>query len=83
MLYMPPQTSKLYQLPLGNDAKFVNHPGAADIKNTINISGIPPRHAVFLQHLACLARHPSTFKEMCGSDTAGQGALEPPPEAGA
>ena len=29
---MPPQNSKHYQVPLGNDATFVNHPGAADIK---------------------------------------------------
>ena len=29
---MPPQNSKHYQVPFGNDANFVNHPGAADIK---------------------------------------------------
>ena len=29
---MPPQSSKHYQVPFGNDANFVNHPGVADIK---------------------------------------------------
>ena len=29
---MPPQNSKPLQLPFGNDANFVNHPGAADAK---------------------------------------------------
>ena len=29
---MPPQNSKHYQVPFGNDANFVNHPGVADIK---------------------------------------------------
>ena len=29
---MPPQNSKHYQVPFGNGANFVNHPGAADIK---------------------------------------------------
>ena len=29
---MPQQKSKHYQVPFGNDANFVNHPGAADIK---------------------------------------------------
>ena len=29
---MPPQNSKHYQLLFGNDANFVNHPGAADVK---------------------------------------------------
>ena len=28
---MPPQNSKHYQVPFGNDANFVNHPGVADI----------------------------------------------------
>ena len=31
-LYMPPQISKHYQVPFGNDTNFVNHPGAADTK---------------------------------------------------
>ena len=47
------------------------------------ISEIPPPQAVFWQLLACLARHPSAFTSMCGTDTAGRGALEPPPEGGA
>ena len=38
---MPPQNSKHYQVPFGNDANFVNHPGAADIK-------IQPRSPKFL-----------------------------------
>ena len=29
---MPPQSSKHYQVPFGNGAIFVNHPGVADIK---------------------------------------------------
>ena len=29
---MPQQNSKHYQVPFGNDANFVNHPGAADIR---------------------------------------------------
>ena len=29
---MPPQYSKHYQVPFGNDANCVNHPGAEDIK---------------------------------------------------
>ena len=62
---------------------MVNHPGAADIKIQPKSPGIPPRHAVVLQLLACLARHPSAFTTMCGTGTAGRGALEPPPEAGA
>ena len=32
---------------------------------------------------ACLAQHLSAFTSMCGTDTAGRGALEPPPEDGA
>ena len=38
---MPPQNSKHYQVPFGNDANFVNHPGAADIK-------IHPKYPKFL-----------------------------------
>ena len=37
----------------------------------------------FLQLLARLARHPSAFTSVCGTDTAGRVALEPPPEGGA
>ena len=33
--------------------------------------------------LACLAQRLSTFTSMCGTDTAGRGGLEPPPEDGA
>ena len=29
---MPPQNSKHHQVPFGNDANFVTHPGVADIK---------------------------------------------------
>ena len=29
---MTPQNSKHYQVPFGNDASFVNHPGVADIE---------------------------------------------------
>ena len=47
---------------------------------TTKISRIPPRHAIFLQLLACLARHPSTFTSWYGTDTAGRGAFEPPPK---
>ena len=80
--YMPPQNSKHYQVPFGNDANFVNHPGVADIK----IQTKSPKFLLnmrYLQLLACLARHPSAFTSMCGTDTAGRGALEPPPEGGA
>ena len=51
--------------------------------------GRTPRHVCifFFQNssstLARLARHPSAFTSMCGTDTAGRGALEPPPEGGA
>ena len=38
---------------------------------------------MFLQFLACLARHPSAFTSRYGTDTAGRGAFEPPPEDGA
>ena len=38
---------------------------------------------IFLELLACLAQHPSAFTSRCGTDTAGRGALEPPPEDGA
>ena len=31
-LHIPPQNSKNYYVPFGNDANFVNHPGVADIK---------------------------------------------------
>ena len=31
-LHTPPQNSKHYQVPFGNDANFVNHPGVAVIK---------------------------------------------------
>ena len=80
---MPPQNSKRLQVPFGNDANFANYPGDADIKIQPKSPGIPLRHAVFLQLLACLARHPSAFTSLCGTDTAGRGALEPPLEAGA
>ena len=33
--------------------------------------------------LACLAQRLSAFTSRCGTDTAGRGALEPPPEDGA
>ena len=61
----------------------VYHPGAADIK-------IQPKSPEFLLDMRyfCnfslfLARHPSAFTSMRGTDTAGRGALESPPEAGA
>ena len=79
---MPPQNSKHYHVPFGNDANFVNHPGVAAIKIQKK-SELPPRPAVFLQLLARLARHPFAFTSMCGTDTAGRRALEPPPEGGA
>ena len=79
---MPPQDSKHYHVPFGNDANFVNHLGVEDIKMQ-PIPELPPRHAVFLQHLACLARHQSAFTSMCGTVTEERGALEPPPEGGA
>ena len=37
----------------------------------------------FLQLLVCLTRHPSAFTSRCGTDTAGRGTFETPPEAGA
>ena len=52
-------------------------------QDTTKISIIPPRHAIFLQFLARLARHPSAFTSRCGTDTEGRGAFEPPPEDGA
>ena len=53
------------------------------LEDTTKISGIPPQHAILLQLLACLARHPSAFTSTCGTDTAGRGAFESPPEDGA
>ena len=79
---MPPQNSKHYQVPFGNDANFVNHPDAAD-------NNVQPKSPKFsstfgiLQVVACLPRHPSAFTSMCGTDTAGRGASEPPPKGGA
>ena len=34
---MPPPNSKHYQVPFGNDANFVKHPGVADIKIQQNL----------------------------------------------
>ena len=68
--------SKHYHVPFGNDANFVNHLGVAAIK-------IPQYFQNSSSTLARLARHPSAFTSMCGTDTAGRGALEPPPEGGA
>ena len=73
---MPPQNSKHYHVPFGNDANFVNHSGVAAIK-------IQPIFQNSSSTLARLPRHPSAFTSMCGTDTAGRGALEPPPEGGA
>ena len=80
---VPPQNSKHYQAPFGNDDNFVNHPGVADIYIQSKSPKNPSRHAVFLQLLACLARQPSAFTLMCGTDTAERGAVEPPTEGGA
>ena len=60
----------------------VNHPGAADIKIQPKSPEFVLDMRYFLQLLACLARHPSAFTSMCGTDTAGRGALEHSPEAG-
>ena len=45
---MPPQNSKHYQVPFGNDANFVNHPGVAaivyryirNLRNSLSTCGI-------------------------------------------
>ena len=73
---MTSQNSKYYHVPFGNDANFVNHSGVAAMK-------IPQIFKYFSPTLARLARHRSAFTSMCGTDTAGRGALEPPPEGGA
>ena len=73
---MPPQYFEHYHVPFGNDANAVNHSGVAAIK----IQQIFQNSS---STLARLARHPSAFTSMCGTDTAGRGALEPPPEGGA
>ena len=73
---MPPQNSKHYHVPFGNDANFVNHSGVATIK-------IQQFFRNSSSTLARLARHPSAFTSMCGTDTAGRGPMEPPPEGGA
>ena len=74
---MPPQNEKHYEVP------FKMMPILSVIcrhEDTSEISEIPPRNAVFLQLLVCMARHPYAFTSMCGTDTAGRGALGPPPE---
>ena len=73
---MPPQNSKHDHVSFGNDANFVNHSGVAAIK-------IQQFFQNSSSTLARLARRPSAFTSMCGTDTAGRGALEPPPEGGA
>ena len=76
------QNSSNYRLEMM--PTFVNNPAAADTKiQPKSISGIATRHAFFLQLLACNARHPSAFTSVCGTDTAGGGTFQPPPEAGA
>ena len=64
-----------------NNDKLVNHAGVAGGEDTTKTFGIPHRHAMLLQLLACLARHPSEFTSRCGTHTAGRGAFETPPEA--
>ena len=73
---MPPQNSEHYHVPFENDANFVNHWGVASIK-------IQQFFQNYSSTLARLARRPSAITSMCGTDTAGRGALEPPPEGGA
>ena len=80
---MPPQNSKHYHAPFGNDANFVNNLGVADIKMQPKFPKFLLDMRYFLQLVACLARHPSAFTSMCETDTAGRRALEPPPEGGA
>ena len=80
---VPPRNSKQQQLLFGNDAIFCKPSRCCRHQDKTKISGIPPRHAEFVQLLACLARHPSAFTSMSGTETAGQEALKPPPEAGA
>ena len=72
----PPQNSKHYHVPFGNEANFVNHSSAAAIQ-------IQQFFQNSSSTLARLARHLSAFTSLCGADTAGRGVLEPPPEAGA
>ena len=79
-LLMPPQDSKHYHVPFGKYANFCKSSRRCRHQDATKIPEIPPRHALFLQLLACLARHPSAFTSMCGTDTEGRGALEPPPE---
>ena len=83
---MPPQNLKTLQYQPTTAWKwcqFCKPSRRCRVQDTTKISGIPPRHAILLQLLACLARHPSAFTSMCGTDTAGRGAFEPPPEDGA
>ena len=44
---------------------------------------IPPKIQIKIALLACLAQRLSAFTSRCGTDTAGRGAFEPPPEDGA
>ena len=71
---MPPKNEipNNYHVPFGNDANFVNHSGVVAIK-------IQQFFQNSSSTLARLARYPSAFTSMCGTDTAGRGALEPPP----
>ena len=48
-----------------------------------NSSGVhrPPKNKIAL--LTCLAQRLSALTSKCGTDTAGRGALEPPPDDGA
>ena len=70
-----------YRLEIGNDPNFVNHPGAAAIK----IQPKPPKFLLDMRYfcnfsLVSLGIRPRS--RLCGTDTAGRGALEPPPEGG-
>ena len=78
---MPPQNSKHYQVPFRNDANFVNHPDAADIK-------IQPKSPKFLLDmryfcnfsLVSLGIHPHSRR--CAERTRqGEGRWSRPPKA--
>ena len=89
-LSMPPQNSKQYATAkltvattVWKSCQFCESSMRCRNKIQPRSPEFSSRHAVFLQLLACLGRHPSAFTSICGTDMAGRGALEPPPEGGA
>ena len=79
---MPPQNFKRYQVPFGNDATFVNHPGAADIKILTKSSKfLTFRHAVFCKFsLVSLGIRPRS-RRYAERTQQGEGRWSRPPKA--